>query len=251
VDDDKVRDEFDRRAARQRSIHSVLDAQETPAVRRGNLLRDRVTRSAALRIVAPRSTEAILDLGCGVGRLSFPLAERAGSVIGIDVAANMIAVARECLAGRPGLKVEFRHAPQLPLPIAEGTIDKAVACWVLAHMSDDRLRATLGDVRRCLKPGGWFFAFEQMRDQPREMGSIHSQRSLAEYEALFSAQGYDLRGHRSVMRYPSYALGMWNRLQWLPAAAVPIFDHVERLTVDRKPALAEYVTIACSFRRRT
>jgi SAM-dependent methyltransferase len=251
LDDDKVRDEFDRRAARQRSIHAVLDAQEAPAVLRGNLLRDRVTRSAALRIVAPRATEAILDLGCGVGRLSFPLGERAGSVIGVDVAANMITVARELMAGHPGARVEFRHAPALPLPVEEGSIDKAIACWVLAHMSDDRLRSTVGDVRRCLRPGGWFFAFEQMRDQPREMGSIHSQRSLAEYEGLFSAAGFDLLGHRKVMRSPSYALGMWNRLQWLPAAALPLLDGLERLTVGRKPALADYVTIACSFRRRS
>lgn len=249
VDDAKVAEEFDRRAARQPNENAVLDAHDSDPVRRGNRLRDHVTRTAVLRVVAPGASETILDLGCGVGRLSFPMSRRAGRVLGVDVAGKMIEAARARLAREPRPNLEFIHAAALPLPIAPGVVDKAFACWALAHMSDDRLLDTIRDVRRCLKPAGRFFAFEQVRGETREAGDVHKQRTPGEYEALFHAGGYRLLGRRPVMRSPSYALSLWNRFAWLPAAALPVLDVVERLTVERKPHLADYTTVAFTFER--
>jgi len=249
VDDAKVTEEFDRRAARQPNIHSVLDAQETEASRRGNLLRDRVTRSAALRLLQPRRRDSVLDFGCGVGRLTLPLAEHAGRVIGVDASANMILAAQARLAEAGHRNVMFQHSPRLPISLDDGSVDKVLCCWVLAHMSDARLIATLKELRRCLRPQGLLVALEQVRDQPREIGSIHAQRSVQEYSRLFAAAGMALEARRPVMRAPSYALALWNSLKWLPEAALPVLDLVERLSVDRKADLADYVTVGMIVRR--
>jgi SAM-dependent methyltransferase len=62
---------------------------------------------AALRRAGPRPGERVLDVGCGVGPTTFALAERVGEggrVVGIDVAAAMVALARDRAAGRANLR---------------------------------------------------------------------------------------------------------------------------------------------------
>jgi SAM-dependent methyltransferase len=251
MDDTRVAEEFDRRAAAQPDLNAVLDAHDSDPVRRGNRLRDQVSRSAVLRILRPGRGDTVLDLGCGVGRLAIPVAARARRVIGVDVSAKMIEAGRAALA-RTGLRnVELVHAAGLPLPIPDGAVDKAFTCWALAHMTDERIAATLVDVRRCSAPGARFFAFEQVRErQSREAGEIIKQRVPAEYERLFAAAGFALRERRTVIRSPSYALAAWNRFRFLPAAALPLLDLVERATADRKPEAADYWTVAFTFERR-
>src|SRR5581483_10638421 len=48
---------------------------------------------------SPAAGDVVLDLGCGVGRMTRALATRARAVIGVDVSGEMIARARELNAG--------------------------------------------------------------------------------------------------------------------------------------------------------
>lgn len=43
---------------------------------------------SALRLLAPRATDTILDAGCGTGRLAATIAERSHTVHAIDIAGN-------------------------------------------------------------------------------------------------------------------------------------------------------------------
>src|ERR1700689_1883649 len=46
------------------------------------------------------SGDDVLDMGCGTGRFTIPLAERARSVSGLDMSPMMLATARQKLADR-------------------------------------------------------------------------------------------------------------------------------------------------------
>ena len=58
---------------------------------------------------APHAGARILELGCGTGRLSQPLAERGFVVTGLDHASGMLSVARRKAEGRPAAS-RYVHA---------------------------------------------------------------------------------------------------------------------------------------------
>lgn len=62
-----------------------------------------------------RSGMDVLDLGCGDGTTALPAAERGASVLGVDIAANLVAAgnARATAAGRDNLRFEQGDASDL------------------------------------------------------------------------------------------------------------------------------------------
>ena len=105
----------------------------------------------------------VVDIGCGVGRLTRPLARQAGRVIALDVSSRMLAEAQRLNAGLEN--VEWRHGDGESLrPIPDGSVDACISHVVFRHLPDPAL--TLGYVRemgRVLRPGG-FAAFELSND---------------------------------------------------------------------------------------
>src|SRR5262245_25966385 len=68
---------------------------------------------------APPAPRMILDVGCGTGRFTHPLAERFPAlVMGIDPSATMLDAARR--KGSSG-RTEFRQAPAERLPVDDGS----------------------------------------------------------------------------------------------------------------------------------
>jgi 2-polyprenyl-6-hydroxyphenyl methylase / 3-demethylubiquinone-9 3-methyltransferase len=97
----------------------------------------------------------ILDIGCGGGVLSEPLARLGASVTGIDPADNNIAVARHH-AKQSGLTIDYRSTTAEALAETGETFDVVLAMEVVEHVADFDLfievAATL------VKPGGLMFA---------------------------------------------------------------------------------------------
>ena len=101
----------------------------------------------------PRHT--VLEVGCGIGRLTRVLAARAGRVIALDVSAEMLTQAR---GANPGLaNVEWRHGDGTTLSgVPDASVDVVFSLVVFQHIPDPAI--TLGYVRemgRVLRPGGW------------------------------------------------------------------------------------------------
>jgi 2-polyprenyl-6-hydroxyphenyl methylase/3-demethylubiquinone-9 3-methyltransferase len=80
----------------------------------------------------PLAGKSALDVGCGAGLLTEPLARLGAEVTGVDAAPEVIAVAREHAAAM-GLDIDYRAADVLEI---EGQFDLITALEVIEHVSD-------------------------------------------------------------------------------------------------------------------
>lgn len=110
--------------------------------------------SLFLRLLA-RHLEArpqrILDVGCGTGNNVRRLT-RYGSVVGLDCSAEALAYCRR----RVPAPASLTGGTMARLPFADGAFDVVTAFDVLEHDADPQ--ACVAEVRRVLRPGGWFLA---------------------------------------------------------------------------------------------
>ncbi|MDO3386477.1 23S rRNA (uracil(1939)-C(5))-methyltransferase RlmD [Gilvimarinus sp. SDUM040013] len=61
----------------------------------------------AMRLLAPSAAETVVDLFCGIGNFTLPLAKRAGRVVGVEAIASMVARGRENAVANKLDNVEF------------------------------------------------------------------------------------------------------------------------------------------------
>lgn len=109
-------------------------------------------RTAAIDWIAPTPGQRILDLACGPGTLSYPLAiavSPGGHVVGIDLAPGMIELAQR--ETPPGLPVRFELMDMEDLRFPNHSFDTAICGHGLQFVPD--LRQALSETRRVLKPG--------------------------------------------------------------------------------------------------
>lgn len=86
---------------------------------------------AALHRLAGFDGLRVLEMGCGDGRLTPGIAERAASVLAFDPEADKVAVARETLPDELRDRVEFRVAAAEALEVPPGSFDLVVFSWAL------------------------------------------------------------------------------------------------------------------------
>lgn len=93
----------------------------------------------------------LLDIGCGGGLLSEPMARLGAQVIGADAAAGNIPVA-EIHAEQSGLTIDYRHTTAEALADAGEVFDVILNMEVVEHVADPL--AYLTACQRLLKTGG-------------------------------------------------------------------------------------------------
>lgn len=94
-----------------------------------------------------------LDFGCGLGRLTQPLANRFDEVVGVDIAADMIEGART--ANRYATRCEFVLNERDDLAVfADKSFDFVFSLHVLQYMSPSLAERYLREFVRVLAPGG-------------------------------------------------------------------------------------------------
>ena len=112
---------------------------------------------AALARLAPKRGEVVLDVGCGCGTTTFALAEMVGStgtVIGVDISAPMLEVARSEALARGTTNVEFVLGDAGTHPFSPDHFD--VIYSRLGTMFFDEPGAAFANLNRILRPGGRF-----------------------------------------------------------------------------------------------
>jgi ubiquinone/menaquinone biosynthesis C-methylase UbiE len=97
----------------------------------------------------------VLDVCCGSGASAIPAAEivgPSGSVVGVDLAENLLELAL-AKANQHGLdNIEFRSADLTQLPFDESTFDVAVCVFGIFFVPD--MDAALRELKRVVRPGG-------------------------------------------------------------------------------------------------
>jgi trans-aconitate 2-methyltransferase len=108
--------------------------------------------AAVLDRLELRGDETVLDAGCGSGRVTGLLLERLprGRVIAVDASPDMVARAREELAG---LAADVRQADLAALALAPGEAVDAVFSNATFHWVPDH-DALFGALAAALRPGG-------------------------------------------------------------------------------------------------
>jgi SAM-dependent methyltransferase len=94
-----------------------------------------------------RSGVKLLDLATGPGGIARSAAARGASVVGVDVSAPMLAVARKLAP-----EIDFRIADAHALPFSEGAFDVVACGLAVSHFQNPR--RALGEVARVLRAGG-------------------------------------------------------------------------------------------------
>lgn len=100
-----------------------------------------------------------IEVGCGSGRQSLPMAGAGADVLGVDISEEMLRVARN-KASQEGLiqRVNFVVADADNLPVSHESFDNLVIVGALHHMENPE--RALSAAVKALAPGGRFFIYD-------------------------------------------------------------------------------------------
>lgn len=112
------------------------------------------TRDLAAKVLResppPLAGARVIEVGCGTGQNTTWLAERARSLLALDLSPGMLQKARALVTSD---HVRFaRHDITAPWPAASGSADVVIALLVLEHIQD--LAPIFDEASRVLRPGG-------------------------------------------------------------------------------------------------
>ncbi|WP_404951130.1 class I SAM-dependent methyltransferase [Streptomyces sp. ARC12] len=135
--------------ARRPGLHAVLSGRWTPEQCAEV---DREQKELIARLLPDLTRDRVLDLGCGVGRLTAWLSARARWTVGVDRSAEMVRRAARALDGRSALAIRSGIDE---LPFADGSFHTVLAVFTLQHLTDDAVfRSSVREMGRVVTPRG-------------------------------------------------------------------------------------------------
>ncbi len=136
-----TRDVYDFSAAHYASAvgTSVSEAFERPV--------DRALLNAFAEDLVGVADALVVDVGCGVGRVTSYLHQRGLNVRGVDLSSEMVAVAR---SAHPNLG--FEVASMTSLPMGDASVSAAVLWYSIIHTPPTMLSEVWIELARILKP---------------------------------------------------------------------------------------------------
>lgn len=157
-------------------LHAVRTAYDTVAVDYERLLRDalqtrpldRAMLAAFAEAVRAEGAGPVADLGCGPGRVTGHLHELGVSVFGIDLSAEMVAVARRTF---PGLR--FDEGSMTALDLEDGSLGGIVSWYSIVHTPPEVLPTVFAEFHRVLAPGGHLLIAFKVGNQLRHLDKAY------------------------------------------------------------------------------
>jgi ubiquinone/menaquinone biosynthesis C-methylase UbiE len=103
------------------------------------------------RFIEP--TDTVLDLGCGIGRVTRYVAPLCREIWAVDVSETMLRFARERLAGLPNVRFLLGRGTALP-EIDTASVDFAYSLLTLQHVEREHAFRLMRELRRVLSDDG-------------------------------------------------------------------------------------------------
>lgn len=130
-----------------------------------------------------RTGGRVLDLGCGYGRHTVRLAERYDQVVGVDVSAEMLLIARRTRS-RPN--IDYRQQDALDLnPALVGQFDVVFSGFTLHHLGDPDV--VLPAVRSLVAPGGALIVADMINPGGWHTQTFHRDRAFTAARVAYDA----------------------------------------------------------------
>src|SRR5438128_1530526 len=128
--------------------------------------------AAVLRYIGLKlAGRSVIEVGCGTGRNTEWLAQRAGNIVGLDFSEEMLQRAQ---ARVQSPQVRFvHHDVRNPWPLAHASADLVIAMLILEHVED--IKPMVSEAARALTAGGELFICE-----------LHPMRQLLGGQAQFN-----------------------------------------------------------------
>ena len=143
----------------------------------------------------------ILDLGCGIGGSTMPLANRFSSaeIWGIDLAEPMLRVAHR-LFEENGKRAVFVQGDASETDFSDGFFDVVTATILFHEVPVELGQKIVSEAYRILRPGGWFV-----------VGDVEPYRKLSPYRAFMSDWQTDNNGEPFWRGFLESDLPQWFR----------------------------------------
>lgn len=179
------------------------------------------------------SGQRICDLACGQGRVARHLADLGARVVGIDLSAKLLDIARRHEETMPRgityLQADARNLDSAALGLFDG-----VLCF-MALMDIPDLAPTLHSVARILRPGGWFvFAILHPCFHTAQSGELETPEGAVRTIGRYFEEGYWRSDTRTG---PPGKVGAYHRtLSTYVNALTDAGLHLERLSEPYRDA---------------
>lgn len=155
---------------------------------------DRRWKRRLVAMAAPREGASALDLATGTGDIAYQLAAVGARVVGLDVTARMIELAKTKSGGDCG-RPRFLVGDMLALPFAGESFDIATAGYGLRNVPD--LSAAIDEIHRVLKHGGVALSLDFNRPSNTIVRAVY----LAYLSASGALLGWMLHRDPDTYRY--------------------------------------------------
>jgi ubiquinone/menaquinone biosynthesis C-methylase UbiE len=154
--------------------------------------RDEAERQAlaAARLAGCEPGADLLDVPCGFGRHSVPLARAGYRAVGVDRSETLLAEARRRAGGERWPK--WVRADYRKLPLADESFDAAVNLFSsLGYLGDEEDTRVLAEIARVLRPGGRLVIETMHRDLLVRAFREQDWRLLGEGRVLLEQRTFD------------------------------------------------------------
>jgi ubiquinone/menaquinone biosynthesis C-methylase UbiE len=179
---------------------------------------------------AVRSGGPVLELGVGTGRIAIPVAAAGIEVIGVDLSAGMLEVARE-RAELAGVELDLRQGDMRKPPVDSEFPLVLIPFRSMLHMESDADRRTvLQAVTRVLAPGGRFI-FDVFAPGAEDIADTHG-RWLEREPGIWERADWDEETRTLILRVRGAEGDAEMSLAWLSVPEWKELLHDEGFVVD-------------------
>jgi len=140
-------------------FHERLGVVDAPPVLSARVRADMMWKMLALE---GEPEPAVLDLGCGAGKLALFCASKGARAAGVDVAPFFLSRATK--------QVELVLGDLRRLPFRKGSFPRAYSLDVLEHLDEEGVREVLLEARRVVGPEGRLFVYTHAMESSRIAG---------------------------------------------------------------------------------